>query len=117
ELPRPVAEVSPVVKTGPVGGTYNPDLNVLPDCSNLGKTSAEAGTIMAQLAALTGSNHQRVVFSAGTVCQDGQYIWPPRPNHSGWVVVTTSTAATALPPAGVRFTPNFSAATYRFLHT
>ena len=117
EVPQPVAEVSSVVKTGPVGGTYNPDLNILPDCSNLGKTSAEPGTIMSQLAALTGSNHQRVVFPAGTVCQDGRYVWPPRPNHSGWVVVTSSTASTALPPSGVRFTPNFSAGTYKFLHT
>jgi hypothetical protein len=112
--PTPVADV---VKTGPVGGTYNADINVNSDCSNLGKTSAEAGTVMAQLAALTGSNHQRVIFPAGTVCQEGQYIWPPRPNHSGWVVVKSSTEATALPPAGVRFTPPFAAGTYKFLHT
>jgi hypothetical protein len=117
ELPQPVTEVSSVVQTGPVGGDYNPDLNVSPDCSNLGRTSAAAGTIMSQLAALTGSKHQRVIFPAGAVCQDGQYIWPPRPNHSGWVIVTSSTATTALPPSGVRFTPNFEAGTYKFLHT
>ena len=34
----------------------------------------------------------------------------------GWVV-TRSTASTALPPSGVRFTPNFSAGTDKFLHT
>jgi hypothetical protein len=44
---------------------------------------------LTSLANLTGSLHYVVQIPAGTTCL-GQYIFPRRPNHTGWVIVRTS---------------------------
>ena len=82
------------------GNTYNVDST----CSNL-------STILTTLSTLTGSANHQVLIPAGTDCR-GQFVFPARPSHSGWVVIRTGAADSQIPPAGVRsreeFTPYYA---------
>jgi hypothetical protein len=92
-------------------GAYAADLEVSQNCSNL-------PAVLAQLASLSGSLNQRVVIDADATCT-GQFKFPPRPRHTGWVVVTTSgyTATGRAKPGTprARFVTNSSPATRRAL--
>jgi len=96
--PAPPAPPSPMeVSLPPITGNT---FAVNADCSNL-------QTILSTLAGLTGSTNHEVVIPAGTTCY-GNWTFPNRPNHTGWVVVRSSAVGTpAFPPEGVRWTPNW----------
>ena len=79
-LPREVA-------TAPPPGAYGPPFYVNDQCSNL-------PTILASLANLSGPLHYVVQIPAGTTCL-GQYVFPARRNHTGWVIVRTSSPDSA----------------------
>ena len=79
---------------GMPAGWYSGDLRVSRDCSNIHE-------ILSLVANLKGSANQRVVIPAGTTCT-GQFVLPKRPDHSGWVVITTSGNL----PAGTRVSPS-----------
>ena len=74
-------------------GAYNTDITVT-NCSEL-------STEIANLANLTGSGHQRLFVQSGLECT-GSFLWPARPNHSGWVIVLPTQHRV---PPGVRFDP------------
>lgn len=78
------------------------------DCSNI-------DSVLANLAQLSGSLNYEVVIPAGTTCT-GQFRFPVRPNHTGWVVVRSSRVGTqAFPPEGVRWTKEWAGSTARFV--
>jgi hypothetical protein len=77
-------------------GLYNLDIEVS-TCEAL--TSTIAG-----LANLSGSNHQRLLIQSGLECA-GTFLWPARPNHTGWVVVMPTDFKV---PDGVRFNPTIT---------
>ncbi len=93
EAPAPLEVARPAI----TGNTYAIDAS----CSNLAST-------LAAIAGLTGSANHEIVIPAGTTCA-GEWNFPARPSHTGWVVVRSSAADTAaFPPEGVRWTPNWS---------
>lgn len=77
------------------GNTYNIDGT----CSNL-------STVLTTLSTLTGSANHQVLIPAGTDCR-GQFVFPARPSHSGWVVIRSGAADSQLPPPGVRSREEF----------
>jgi hypothetical protein len=83
------------VNTGMPEGSYGDPFLVDPECSNL-------PAILRQLAALEGELNYEVRIPARTVCR-GQFAFPKRPNHRGWIVVTSSQSS-ALPQPGTRVT-------------
>jgi len=96
EAPTPLTVSMPVIN----GNTYN----VLPDCSNLQST-------LNTIASLTGSANHEIVLPPGTTCY-GNWKFPARPSHSGWVLVRSSAVGTAaFPPEGVRWTKNWNPST------
>lgn len=79
------------------GNTYN----VAGDCSDL---QAHLSTV----AGLSGALNHQIVIPAGTTCY-GNWTFPNRPSHTGWIVVRSSAAGGAtFPPAGVRWTTNWA---------
>jgi hypothetical protein len=60
-------------------------------CSNL-------EDVLKQLATLEGDQNHEITIPAGTSC-NGQFIFPHRPKHNGWIVVRTTGT---LPPEGTR---------------
>lgn len=100
--PAPPAEAAVLEVSLPAitGNTYSIDAN----CSNLAAT-------LTTIAGLSGSANHEIVIPAGTTCA-GEWNFPARPNHSGWVVVRSSAVGTpAFPPEGVRWTPNWNPST------
>jgi hypothetical protein len=100
--PAPPAAPAPLEVPLPAidGNTYPIDAS----CSNLAAT-------LSTIAGLTGSANHEIVIPAGTTCA-GEWNFPVRPNHIGWVVVRSSAVGTAaFPPEGVRWTPNWSVST------
>ncbi|HBY62424.1 MAG TPA: hypothetical protein DEH78_21585 [Solibacterales bacterium] len=95
----------------PNASEYHPSTNpsgrritVAADCSDLGTKTGWLSALPAT------SDTFEVVIPAGTLC-DGQFTFPARANHAGWVVVRSSAAGTSVfPPEGVRWTPNWPAA-------
>ncbi|MCX6596150.1 MAG: fibronectin type III domain-containing protein [Acidobacteria bacterium] len=83
DVPVPPREVP----TAPPPGAYGPPFYVNEQCSNL-------PTILTSLASLTGSLHYVVQVPAGTTCL-GQFVFPQRRNHTGWVIVRTSSPDSA----------------------
>lgn len=81
------------------GNTYN----VAGDCSDL-------QTHLNTVAGLSGALNHQIVIPAGTTCY-GNWIFPNRPSHTGWMVVRSSAAGTAaFPPQNVRWTTNWPVA-------
>ncbi len=75
------------VPTSLPSGPFGPPFTVNAACSNL-------PSIITSLVSLTGSLHYIVQIPAGTTCY-GQFTFPLRPNHTGWVIVRTSTPDSA----------------------
>lgn len=98
----PQAAVDTAMPEGPFGDPFLVD----PECSNLPE-------ILKQLAVLEGELHYEVRIPARTVCR-GQFAFPRRPNHRGWIVVTSSRSS-ALPPPGTRVTAEDAAVMPVFL--
>jgi len=95
-LPLPPQVVPDTSMPAINGNTYT----INSDCSNL-------QSVLNTLATLTGNLNHEVVIPVGTVCE-GQFTFPARPNHSGWVIVRSSAVGTtAFPPEGVRWTPKW----------
>ena len=94
----PLAPASTNATMPPINGnTYNIDAS----CSNLQAT-------LTTLAGLTDSANHEIVIPAGTTCY-GNWTFPTRPSHTGWIVVRSSAAGTGgFPPEGVRWTKNWS---------
>lgn len=93
--PVPAVPALPVeVPTAPPAGAYGPPFYVDAQCSNL-------PTILTALGNLSGSLHYVVQIPAGTTCY-GQYTFPQRKNHTGWVIVRTSSPDSAFAGEGER---------------
>ncbi len=93
--PGPAIPALPLeVPTAPPAGSYGPTFYVDAQCSNL-------PAILTSLANLTGSLHYVVQVPAGTTCY-GQYTFPQRRNHTGWVIVRTSSPDSSFAVAGER---------------
>jgi hypothetical protein len=102
-LPEPVDISMP---SGPYGDSSN--LRIDSTCSNI-------GSVLTRLAGLTGSLNYEVVIPAGATCM-GQFTFPARTNHTGWVIVRSDKANTAaFPPEGVRWTKNWAATLAKFI--
>jgi hypothetical protein len=88
-LPAPPEPPRRYVDTAMPAGSYGEPFQVAPDCSNL---PALLGTI----AQLEDDLNYEIRIPARTVCS-GQFVFPNRPKHRGWIVVK-STEADRLPP-------------------
>ena len=105
--PAPPAEPEPVDTAMPTG-PYGEPIAIAEDCSNL-------PDVLTHLAELTGELNYEIVIPAGAECV-GRFRFPPRPNHTGWVIVRSSAVGTqAFPPEGVRWTPEWQGSTARFV--
>ncbi|MDX2153917.1 MAG: hypothetical protein SFV54_24465 [Bryobacteraceae bacterium] len=111
-LPVPPAEVDITLPpSAPNAAEYHPTTNpagrritVASDCSDL---STKLGWLSG-LPATTDTFD--FVLPAGALCE-GQFTFPARTNHTGWVLVRSSAAGTsAFPPEGVRWTPKWPVA-------
>jgi hypothetical protein len=108
ELPLEPQPVDVSMPQGEYGDSS--DLVVAEDCSNL-------EDVLQRLSRLTGPLNYEVVIPAGTECR-GRFVFPPRPEHSGWVVVRSSAVGTdAFPPEGVRWTTDWANSTAKFITT
>lgn len=106
EPPRPPAAADVSMPSGSYGDSSA--LQVQSDCSNL-------PDVLKAVAQLSGDLNYEVVIPAGTECR-GRFTFPPRPNHTGWVVVRSSAVSTAaFPPEGTRWTPDWQGSTARFV--
>ncbi len=106
EPPRDPEPFDTSIPTGEYGDSS--ELAVQADCSNL-------PDVLRRLGQLAGDLNYEVVIPMGTECR-GQFTFPSRPNHNGWVVVRSSTAGTeGFAPDGVRFSPVWEGATARFV--
>jgi hypothetical protein len=76
EPPRATVDVSMPM------GAWGTPFQIAPDCSNL-------PAVITSLADLTGNLNYEVRIPARTECR-GQFIFPKRPNHTGWVVVRSN---------------------------
>jgi hypothetical protein len=90
-LPAPPRQY---VDTSMPSGGYGEPYIIDEQCSNLPAT-------LQALRALEGDLNYEVRIAPGTTCA-GLWTFPNRPNHSGWVVVTTTGT---LPPPGTRVAP------------
>jgi hypothetical protein len=92
-LPQPPSRIVDV--SMPPGG-WGPPFEIAADCSNL-------SSVVGSLAGLTGNLNYLVRIPVRTECR-GQFVFPKRPNHTGWVVVRSAASDSAF-PEGVRVTP------------
>jgi hypothetical protein len=100
-VPAPPEPPRATVNTAMPEGAYGPPFFVAENCSNL-------PAIFKQLAALEGDLNYEVRIPARTECY-GQYHFPNRPNHHGWVVVLPADDS-KLPPPGTRVSPESTSA-------
>lgn len=107
--PEPPREPVAADVSMPAGGYGDSSaLQVRNDCSNL-------PDVLKAVAQLSGDLNYEVVIPAGTECR-GRFTFPLRPNHSGWVVVRSSTVGSpAFPPEGTRWTPDWQGSTAKFV--
>ncbi|MDX2153916.1 MAG: fibronectin type III domain-containing protein [Bryobacteraceae bacterium] len=106
ELPVDPQPVEIAMPAGDYGDSS--ELAVHADCSNLNE-------ILRKLTRLSGDQHYEVVLPMGAECR-GQFEFPARPNHNGWVVVRSAIAGTdGYAPEGTRFHPVWQGATARFI--
>ncbi len=93
--PVPATPALPLeVPTAPPAGSYGTPFYVDAQCSNL-------PTILTALSNLSGPLHYVVQIPAGTTCY-GQYTFPQRKNHTGWVIVRTSSPDSSFAIEGER---------------
>jgi hypothetical protein len=100
-VPAPPEPPRATVNTAMPEGAYGPPFFVAENCSNL-------PAIFKQLAALEGDLNYEIRIPARTECY-GQYHFPNRPNHHGWVVVLPADDS-KLPPPGTRVSPESTSA-------
>jgi hypothetical protein len=77
-------------------GDYGEPFVVTPDCSNL-------RSVFTELARLSGDLNYEIRIPAATECR-GQFVFPSRPAHNGWVVVRSDQSDTL--PYGIRLPAN-----------
>jgi len=99
-IPAPPEPPRREVDVSMPAGSYGEPFLVTPDCSNL-------PSILEALASLEGDLNYEIRIPARTVCS-GQFQFPKRAHHRGWIVVR-STEADQLPP-GVRVLPGSTSA-------
>jgi hypothetical protein len=92
-VPAPPEPPRATVNTAMPDGAYGPPFVVDESCSNM-------PAIFKQLAALEGDLNYEVRIPARAECH-GQYRFPNRPNHHGWVVIRPADDS-KLPPPGTR---------------
>ncbi|MGH9628416.1 MAG: fibronectin type III domain-containing protein [Bryobacteraceae bacterium] len=85
------------VDTTMPSGAYGPAFTIDANCTNL-------AAVVNSLASLSGNLNYEIQIPSGTTCK-GQFVFPRRPNHSGWIVVRT---ASTLPPEGTRVTADWT---------
>lgn len=106
ESPREPAAADVSMPAGGYGDSSA--LQVREDCSNL-------PDVLKTVAQLSGDLNYEVVIPAGAECR-GRFTFPPRPNHSGWVVVRSSAVGSSeFPPEGTRWTPDWQGSTAKFV--
>jgi hypothetical protein len=93
------------VDTSMPAGGYGEPFVIDENCSNL-------RSVLSQIAELSGELNYEVRIPARTACR-GQFVFPARPNHTGWIVVR-STEADSL-PEGVRLQADATARLATFI--
>ena len=89
-----------IVDSSMPAGAWGPPFTVAENCSDL-------PSVLGSLAGLTGNLNYEVRIPVRTECR-GQFIFPKRPNHAGWIVVRSAASDSAL-PENVRVTSDSTA--------
>ena len=103
--PLPPESPRAQVDTSMPAGAYGEPFVISEDCSNL-------RSVLSQIAELSGDFNYEVRIPARTACR-GQFVFPVRPNHTGWIVVR-STETDSL-PEGVRLRADATAQLATFI--
>lgn len=84
-IPAPPEAPRRYVDTSMPAGEYGEPFLVNADCSNL-------PAILESIAQLEGESHYEILIPPRTVCS-GQFVFPARPNHRGWILVRSTEEA------------------------
>jgi hypothetical protein len=84
------------VETSMPSGDYGDPFLVDSNCSNL-------PSILQAISELSGDLNYELLIPARTTCR-GQFVFPNRPHHSGWIVVKAAGLDSGFPDEGVRVT-------------
>ncbi|MGH9628419.1 MAG: fibronectin type III domain-containing protein [Bryobacteraceae bacterium] len=87
------------VDTSMPSGAYGDPFRIEPDCSNL-------HSVFESIAALNDELNYEIRIPAGTECR-GQFTFPHRPNHKGWIVVRSDGTDSGFVEEGTRVTEEF----------
>lgn len=87
------------VDTSMPSGGYGEAFVIEPGCSNL-------RSVFDSIAALDTDLNYEIRIPAGTVCR-GQFTFPNRPNHRGWVVVRSEGTDSGFADEGTRVTEDY----------